>query len=120
MLSNLYHLLLRPDLGAEGRVLAHKVPRHPNHPLRPVDPQERRVVEPHHVPDLDALAVLVQSRHQEIVAPGAEGGVHRGPLGQLHGEEVLGDQREGAEDAQAVEGQAEHGPGRRPPQGLSE
>lgn len=115
----LYHLLLRPDLGAEGRVLAHKIPRHPQHPLRAIDPQERRMVEAHHVPDLDSLPVLVQPRHQEIVAPDAEGGVHGGPLGQLHGEEVFGDQREGAEDAQAVEAEAEHGAGRRPPQALS-
>lgn len=78
------------------------------------------MVEAHDVADLDAPAVVVPARDEQPVAARAEGRVHRGALAALDGEEVFPDQRAGAEDAQAVQRQAEDCSGGGAPERLAE
>ena len=102
--THLNHIRLFPSFLTERLVATNKIPGHTQYPLGSVYTEECRVIESHHVADLNSFAVAVQSRDQEPVAPRVEGRIHRRALAELYGRDVLPEQSDGAEQAGAIEG----------------
>lgn len=61
------------------------------------------MIEPHNIAHLNSLAIAVQTRYEEPVAPRVERRVHRGSLGELDGHDMLPNECEGAKQTGAIE-----------------